>query len=316
MVSIFMITYNHEKYLEEALDSIIMQKTNFKFDIVVGEDFSTDNTRKILLKYYEKYPSEFKLLLHQKNVGAMQNQIETLKACTGKYIAMCEGDDYWTDPLKLQKQVDFLEENEDYCLTHHKAGILKEGKISEDHLNKNTEETTTLYDLSKHNYLRTPTVLFRNPKIKIFPEYLLKSTAGDYPLYILVLDEFKHKIKYFNKIMGVYRIHEQGLWETRPMYFRLQRWGETLEFLIKHFNKEDFSENFRNAHHQNYWELYLRETNDEKAIKFLKQSLKYSDFNVKKILHENAELSYIVKRTKSKGIYKWMSLIKGIIKNK
>ncbi len=105
-----------------------MQKCDFDFDIVVGEDCSTDNTRTILLEYQKKYPSKFRLLLHEKNIGAMNNQMETLSACKGKYIALCEGDDYWTDPLKLQKQVDFLESHEDYNGVFHKVSLLRNGK--------------------------------------------------------------------------------------------------------------------------------------------------------------------------------------------
>lgn len=111
MVSVFMMAYNHEKFISEAIEGVLMQKTNFDFEIVIGEDFSKDNTRQIILDYQQKYPGKFKLLLHKKNIGAVENQMAVFKACTGKYIALCEGDDYWTDPLKLQKQVDFLEAN-------------------------------------------------------------------------------------------------------------------------------------------------------------------------------------------------------------
>jgi len=111
MVSVFMMAYNHEKYISEAIEGVLMQKTNFDFEIVIGEDCSTDNTRQIILDYQQKYPGKFKLLLHDKNIGASANQSAVFNACTGKYIALCEGDDYWTDPYKLQKQVDFFEAN-------------------------------------------------------------------------------------------------------------------------------------------------------------------------------------------------------------
>lgn len=108
------MSYNLEKYIAEALDSILMQKVNFKYNIVVGEDCSTDNTRQILQEYASKYPDKFTLLLHKKNLGVVANFATTLKSCQGKYIALLDGDDYWTDPFKLQKQVDFLESNKDY----------------------------------------------------------------------------------------------------------------------------------------------------------------------------------------------------------
>ena len=117
-VSIFCMVYNHEHFLIDCLDGFLMQKCDFDFDIVVGEDCSTDKSREILLDYAKRFPGKFKLILHDENVGATENQRIVLENCTGKYIALCEGDDYWTDPLKLQKQVDFLEENSlDCCHT-------------------------------------------------------------------------------------------------------------------------------------------------------------------------------------------------------
>src|ERR1700733_14979577 len=120
-VSVFMITYNHEKYVEQAIKSIVTQKVNFDFELVIGEDFSTDNTLAICKKYSARYPDIIKLLPSDKNHGLMGNAVRTLNACTGKYIAMCEGDDYWCDPYKLQKQVDFLETNSDYTICFSKV---------------------------------------------------------------------------------------------------------------------------------------------------------------------------------------------------
>ena len=109
VVSILSITYNHEKYIAQAIDSFLMQETDFDFEIVIGEDCSTDNTRQIINQYKEKYPEKIKLLTSASNVGPNHNFLRTFEACQGKYIALCEGDDYWIDPLKLQKQVDFID---------------------------------------------------------------------------------------------------------------------------------------------------------------------------------------------------------------
>lgn len=124
MVSIAMLAYNHEKYIGQALDSILMQKTTFSYEIVVGEDCSLDNTRKILLKYKEKYPDKIRLILHEKNIGMHKNVNALLRQCNGKYCANCEGDDYWTDPYKLQKQIDFLEKHPEYIGTAHKIEVV------------------------------------------------------------------------------------------------------------------------------------------------------------------------------------------------
>ena len=104
VVSICSITYNHESYIEEAIDSFLMQETDFPFEIVVGEDYSTDGTRQIIEEYLEQYPNIIKLITSDNNVGPNRNFMRTLNACTGKYIAICEGDDYWIDNDKLINQ--------------------------------------------------------------------------------------------------------------------------------------------------------------------------------------------------------------------
>ena len=118
VVSICCITYNHEKYIEETIDSFLMQETDFPFEIVIGEDCSTDNTRKIVEKYKEMYPNIIKLIVSENNVGMQANGQRTMEACIGEYMALCEGDDYWTDKNKLQIQKDFLESNPEYIICY------------------------------------------------------------------------------------------------------------------------------------------------------------------------------------------------------
>jgi len=116
VVSVYMITYNHESYIAQAIEGIMMQQTDFPIELVIGEDCSTDRTREICLEYQDKYPEIIRLLLPEKNIGIYKNSKSTFIECKGKYIAICEGDDYWTDPLKLQKQVYFLETRPDFAL--------------------------------------------------------------------------------------------------------------------------------------------------------------------------------------------------------
>lgn len=118
LVSVKVITYNHAEYISKCLDGILMQKTNFPFEIVIGEDCSTDGTREIVFDYAKKYPDTIRIITSDENVGMMKNSRRVFLAAKGKYIAFCEGDDYWIDPLKLQKQVDFLEANPDYGMVH------------------------------------------------------------------------------------------------------------------------------------------------------------------------------------------------------
>lgn len=122
-VSVCMITYNHEKYITQAIEGVLSQQTTFPVELIIGEDCSTDTTRKLCEHYRAIFPEKIKLLLPNKNIGIKENLLETIKQASGKYIAFCEGDDYWTDPLKLQKQVDFLETHSEYSLCCHRYKI-------------------------------------------------------------------------------------------------------------------------------------------------------------------------------------------------
>ena len=130
LVSVSTITYNHEKFIVQCLEGILMQRTDFPFEAVVGEDCSTDRTREIVLAYAEKYPDKIRVITSEKNVGAVQNVQRVRRACRGKYLAFCEGDDYWIDPLKLQKQVNLLEAHPDITLCFHNAFVVREPDFS------------------------------------------------------------------------------------------------------------------------------------------------------------------------------------------
>src|SRR5215469_14385844 len=118
-VSICVFTFNYEKYLAQALDSILAQETSFDFEIVIGDDFSTDNTRGIATDYSRRYPGKFVLSLNEKNMGGTRNWLRAMSKCRCKYIALLDGDDYFTDTAKLQKQYDALENNPDHVLCFH-----------------------------------------------------------------------------------------------------------------------------------------------------------------------------------------------------
>eukprot|EP01136_Pigoraptor_vietnamica_P036997 Opistho-1_new@104331 len=139
-IAIWMVTYNHENYIAQAIESVMMQQTNFTYQLFIGEDCSTDKTRAICVSLKEKYPDKIELILQKENIGANKNALQVYHACFqsgAKHIAMLEGDDYWTDPLKLQKQMDWLEGNPDYVLCFHKISVLRpNGKLSADFLTK------------------------------------------------------------------------------------------------------------------------------------------------------------------------------------
>lgn len=121
LLSVVTITYNHEPYIAKCIEGVLMQKVNFPMEFIIAEDCSTDGTRAICEEYAAKYPELIRLITSETNIGYNPNELRAMKAAKGKYIAYCEGDDYWTDPLKLQKQVDFLESHSDYSVCFHRC---------------------------------------------------------------------------------------------------------------------------------------------------------------------------------------------------
>jgi len=161
-LSVMMITYNHERYIRQALDSVLMQEVDFPYEIVVGEDNSTDSTRAILLEYASRHPDKIRLLLHDKNVGVIRNFFATMEACRGEYIALLEGDDYWTSDQKLRTQVDSLDRHPDYAISFHNVtGHFEEGGRADfNYVNADQPDTIELADLLEDNVIPTCSAVF------------------------------------------------------------------------------------------------------------------------------------------------------------
>lgn len=212
LVSIACITYNQESFIDQAIESFIMQKTSFPFEIVIHDDASTDSTLVILQKYVEKFPNFIIPIFQKKNqVSQGINPLSefVFPNCSGKYIAVCEGDDYWIDPLKLQKQVDFMESNPDYSLCFHNAEIKHEGVKGKNQLfcDQTEQETHDILDAIKRNGMPTASMLFRKKAMEI-PEWLKHIYNGDYALHLILANN--GKIKYINEVMSVYRKNQGG----------------------------------------------------------------------------------------------------------
>lgn len=208
ILSVCMITYNHERYIRKAIAGVIMQKTNFKIELVVGEDFSTDATRTLCQEYAERYPELIRLLPTEKNLGMTQNLLRTFNACAGKYIAICEGDDYWTDPCKLQKQVDFLEANPEYSAACHQTEKIIENSPREKELYfQFSKNILTKKDLIRSTSIHTNSIVFRKEALL---KYDLKTAKHlvEHALYILIVQSGNFRV--FPEVMSVYRRHDQG----------------------------------------------------------------------------------------------------------
>ena len=210
LVSICCITYNHAPYIRQCLDGFIMQKTNFKYEILIHDDASTDGTADIIREYEAKYPDIFKPIYQTenqyskgKNISATYNWPRAI----GKYIAQCEGDDYWTDPLKLQKQVDFLEANPAYGLIHTKVYHQIDSNIHEDHIYREKSSFKELIfgqKISTLSVLVSRKVLHSAYQILDSNKKLQSTYMGDYPLFLVISSI--SDIAFLNTYTGVYRI--------------------------------------------------------------------------------------------------------------
>ncbi len=241
LLSVCLITYNHVKYIREAIDSILMQKVNFSLQLIIADDFSTDGTRDILLEYKAKYPDFIKLILQSENVGARKNWTELMTSPDSKYISYFEGDDYWTDPNKLQKQVDFLEVNTDYSICTHNVSVMfydSNDKLIRkvEWLGQEHRETYTVNDLLMYGSGgATCSLLFRRSAIDPFPEGFKILGGGDWALQIFCAE--KGKMKYFKEIMGVYRKHSLGLVSTTKSTIIYKEFGtDVCGYFDKYFN--------------------------------------------------------------------------------
>ena len=215
-VSVIVHTYNHEKYIRQTLDSILNQQVNFDYEVIIGDDASPDSTPQIIQEYQSRFPEIIKPMLHPKNLGGYgkNNTLATLAVCQGQYIAAMDGDDYWTNPLKLQKQVDFLDNNSDFVACFHNALIhFEDGSAPDEYVNnENQRVVTTIEDLVGEDevwYMATSAVMFRNGIMKEYPKWFHESKSGDIPRYILL---GKHgKFFYINELMSVYRKNNGGM---------------------------------------------------------------------------------------------------------
>ncbi|MFV5698666.1 glycosyltransferase [Flavobacterium sp. ZT3R17] len=207
-VSVFILTYNQEEFIAQTIESILMQETNFPFQLVIGEDCSTDATRVICEKYASEYGDRIKLMPSlKKNIGLIANYVRTIAACDGDYIAICDGDDYWIDAYKLQKQVDFLEKNPDYSIVYTAVKRLyPDGKSVDYNYNLNKKHLD-FDDLIFDNFIHSVTALFRNVQSKenSIPSWIINFPFGDWQTYLWVIKD-GGKIHFLDDITAVYRI--------------------------------------------------------------------------------------------------------------
>lgn len=216
LVSIVCISYNHERYIAQALDSFLMQaREGFDIEIIIADDASTDATQEIIREYAAREPAIFKPILRENNVGVQKNLFEAMQAATGTYIALCEGDDYWTDAHKLAHQVATMQKHPDVAVCFHPVQVVYE---SDTHMDNKTEifpdvadmRDPSLYTLLEKNYIQTNSVLYRRLQTYVEPANAILPL--DWYLHILHASQGSIQCVSKDSPMSVYRRHASGVW--------------------------------------------------------------------------------------------------------
>ena len=244
VVSVSVTTYQHAAFIHQCLDGILMQKTSFPFELIIGEDESTDGTREICIEYAEKHPDRIRLFLRSRALsvyvedGATRrlNGAWCRRSARGTYIAMCEGDDYWTSPDKLQKQIDFLESHPECSMSFHNVLIVSEepSEAPRPAYSYDMRPFYHLIDLFPRNFIHTPSVVFRRDALpQPRPDWCRLMPMGDWPTYLLLAQN--GRLAYLPDVMSAYRRHSGGIWSQMSRSQWLDKSTFAAETVLREF---------------------------------------------------------------------------------
>lgn len=301
-VSICCITFNQEDYIKDALDSFLMQKTNFKYEIIIHDDASTDNTVRILKEYKQKYPDMIKLILQKNNQYSLGKEVfpNTFNIAKGKYIAICDGDDYWTDENKLQIQVDYMESNENCTLCAHSFNYVDKNRSIIESVNRykhNTRCSERDIIIGDGGFFATSSLMIPAKILKDLPEYYYNCTVGDYPMQLYAMS--KGEAHYISKNMSDYRINSNGSWTSNiysgtedEVKVRLIKHSKSMIKMLESFNKStDYK--YRDIVNEmiNRFEIDIYLLNGDYSILKQKRSRQY----IKEKLNKKRKLIFLLR---------------------
>jgi glycosyltransferase involved in cell wall biosynthesis len=219
-VSVALLTYNHERYISQAIESVLAQR-GVEFELSISEDCSTDRTREIVNEYAARHPDRIRVLPAERNLGMTRAFVRGLEAATGRYVALLDGDDYWTSPDKLRIQADYLDAHPECAICFHNVTVLHEDGSSEPHPFHSPvtqpypsrvmpKRISTLADVAPGNFMSTCSVMFRRGLFDAFPAWFTELAVADWPLHVLNAEH--GDIGYIDADMAVYRVHGGGAW--------------------------------------------------------------------------------------------------------
>ena len=315
-VQVICLTYNHKDYIEQALRGFVMQKVDFLYEVLVGDDCSTDGTTEIIKKYSQKYPDIIKLIKRKKNLGSMLNGQDLRKRIKAEYICYCEGDDYWTDENKLQKQVDFLDTHPEYRGCFHDAEILKpkdkywyadeayeydkEGKRYLPRSKKGfvKKHKYTVPDLIGNYIIHTATIMYRwNYNIE-FPAWMNECRGGDIIIQMLQCGKGGYYY-YMPEAMSVYRVaNGVSAYKNHKDLVKISKIDTLLTYQkLKEYFSPNYEKEFSTFMQANFAQLF-RYINQEEDVDLLEKFIK--NFPNKYIKLTN----YFMKQTADKNLRK------------
>lgn len=258
LVSISCIAYNHEEFISQAIDGMLMQETTFPFEILIHDDASTDKTAEIISSYVKEYPTLIKPIYQTENQFSKGSDIVSFNnsRAKGEYIALCEGDDYWTDKEKLQFQISRMKEYNDCQISFHPATIQR-NRIISDEVTARHSENDTVFDVKEiikgdGGFCPTASIIFKKEVIENPPDFFKDTPAGDY--FLQILGSIDAGALYINRTMSTYRIHQQGVWTSTARDYN------ALKLFISKMSKS-LEEMDRYYDHQYHKEIEVVESN-------------------------------------------------------
>lgn len=230
-VSVLMICYNQQEYVGQAIRSVMRQKTTFPVELIIHDDCSTDGTGEVCMQYARRYPESIRYVRNEKNVGLEENFIRAYHLARGKYIAICEGDDYWLGRKKLQRQVRVMEAHPEYAICFHRTLNYYMHDGSKSLTARERPAVTTLYDLARKNYISNVSCLYRKQPFEL-PTWMSQVRTYDYAMHLL--NACYGKIVFLPQVMAVYRIHGRSVWSESGAERRYQIAMKVRECVMLH----------------------------------------------------------------------------------
>lgn len=251
-ISVLMLTYNCEQYVDEAIRGVMAQRCSHNYELVIGDDASTDGTVDRCRRWADKYPGTIMLLTNEHNTGLLANYARSYVYCRGEYMAICEGDDYWTDRSKLQRQADFLDSHPDYSMCVHRVVNYYEEDGSKSLSNGGQKADNDILDLARSNFITNVSVMYRHCNVPVLPVWMQDVATYDYAMHMLNAEH--GRVWYMGRCMAVYRKRRSALWSRAGAEKQYRMAMQVRRVLMRHFRdagRNDVYELLRKAYADN-----------------------------------------------------------------